>query len=279
MTFVVENGTGVRGANSYVTVQEFRDYHELRGRSTAGLTQAQAQAALVLATDYVDFRWGPQFLGSRRFGSLASRAVFSLTAQPDDGDEVTFGDVTYVFRTSEVEENEVEIGSTILITLANLLSVLASSENDDFAGGEFADPDVAALTVFAVRDGVATAATGTAGTWDVASTAGESGRGQPLEFPRVQLRDRRGDLVVGIPAQLREAVAEYAWRAQDGSALAPDPVVSDTGQRITGQRERVGPIETETTYSAWTSASPLRPYPAADRLLREFIRADGLVRA
>src|SRR5690554_3813411 len=71
---------------------------------------------------------------------------------------------------------------------------------------------------------------------------------QALEFPRKSLRDRTNSIVEGIPAKLKQATAEYALRAIDNE-LAPDPEVHASGNRVTGMREKVGPIEEEFSFA------------------------------
>lgn len=65
--FTVEDGTGVAGANAYLTVADADDYHRLRGNH-AWLEKplGEKQAALVRATDYIEITFGPGFLGTRR---------------------------------------------------------------------------------------------------------------------------------------------------------------------------------------------------------------------
>lgn len=99
---------------------------------------------------------------------------------------------------------------------------------------------------------------------------------QALSFPR---------LGIGwddeVPTGIQRACAEYALRAQDGP-LAPDPVsVDSTGQSVELKREKVGPIEEETRYTAGGAVKLLKPYPAADMLIRPFtVRwGGGLIRA
>lgn len=65
-TFVVETGDGVIGANGYITVAQFKDHHDGRGRVYTPYTDPAIQAAIVRATDYVDKRFGRRFLGSRQ---------------------------------------------------------------------------------------------------------------------------------------------------------------------------------------------------------------------
>jgi hypothetical protein len=97
---------------------------------------------------------------------------------------------------------------------------------------------------------------------------------QPLGFPRHRLYDRAGQLVEGIPENLKKATAEYALRALAGE-LMPDPVTDASGGMVIGNRQKVGPIETEVTYSANAGVRSLKPYPAADRLLSEYLTGGG----
>lgn len=65
-SFTVEDGDGLPGANSYLSVAEANDYHEGRGNTVwtvSTVTDAMKQAALVRATDYIDKRFGTKFRG------------------------------------------------------------------------------------------------------------------------------------------------------------------------------------------------------------------------
>lgn len=60
MAFIVEDGTGVSGANSYATTATADTYLGDRGYTAwAGYTTAQKQARLINATQYVDnaYKW------------------------------------------------------------------------------------------------------------------------------------------------------------------------------------------------------------------------------
>jgi len=141
-----------------------------------------------------------------------------------------------------------------------------------------ADPDIAILTCYVVRDGVATTTTAANGSFDEATSAGYSGRPQVLEFPRQYLYDRAGIRVDGVPIKLQEATYEYAYRAQS-IILAPDPTVDASGLRVTGRKKKVGPIETDIKYAEEQMPVITKPYPAADRLLQEYISTGGIIRA
>ena len=168
MAFTVEDGSVVAGANALLSVAEFKAYHDERGNSYAGKTDAEIEKAIVKGTDYIVVRWEHRLKGY-----------------------------------------PVEVD-------------------------------------------------------------------QALPFPRKCLRDRYGNLLAddAVPNKVKYAVAEYAMRAL-ADALMPDPVVETTGQVIQ-KREKVGPIEEETTYSEGTQVM-VKPYPAADRLLTEYVMPTGRV--
>lgn len=88
---------------------------------------------------------------------------------------------------------------------------------------------------------------------------------QPCEFPRSDLYDRYGRLLLGIPLRLQQAQAELALRALDG-ALDPD---LDRGGLVTS--ESVGPIST-----SYASGAPAgRSFPQVEMLLAELLLAGG----
>jgi hypothetical protein len=94
---------------------------------------------------------------------------------------------------------------------------------------------------------------------------------QALSFPRVNIIDRNGQYVTGIPEKLKRATAEYALRALS-SELLPDPTIDDSGLAVVAKREKVGPLEEQTQFQAnVTNPTLIRPYPTADRLLEEYV--------
>lgn len=97
---------------------------------------------------------------------------------------------------------------------------------------------------------------------------------QALSFPRVQLFDRYGIAVQGIPTNLKKATAEYAVRALL-APLMPDLEVDASGQQVTSKREKIGPLEEEVVLNSSASAKLFKPYPAADRLLMDYINHGG----
>lgn len=67
MAFVVEDGSGLSDANSYITVQEFTDFHTDRGTFASGdFSTTEIQQGAVNATDYLEKRFGRNFRGYRQ---------------------------------------------------------------------------------------------------------------------------------------------------------------------------------------------------------------------
>lgn len=95
---------------------------------------------------------------------------------------------------------------------------------------------------------------------------------QALEFPRV---DNGGQV---MPVNLIRACAEYALRAKSGP-LAPDPVTDPSGYAVQSSTKKVGPIEKTTAFavSPGSARHVIKPYPAADMLLRPLLRSGGSV--
>lgn len=168
MAFTVEDGTGKADANAYIAVADVDAYFTLRGITAWTGSNTVKEQAIVRATDYIETRWGPRFLGIPEF------------------------------------------------------------------------PDTP----------------------------------QALSFPRLYIFDRSGLQIEGVPDKLKKATAEYALRALTAT-LMPDPEVADSGAMVIGNRQKIGPIETEVTYAASMGVRTLKAYPAADKLLYELVTSGG----
>lgn len=272
MAFIVEDGTGVKGATSYASLQEFKDYFSARKEDISSITDDTIQQLLIAATDYIDTRWGLQFFGTRKYKGLAARSYLTLTGLPVADETVTVGTQVYTWKATPTLDTEIEIGVSALQSLSNLAVTLGRVENEDFLTSFFADPDVASLAIFTARDGIATTETMTNGSFNATTSSGSSAHRQRLEFPRVNLRDDAGQLVLGVPYKLRSATIEYAFRANT-TTLAPDPAVDPSGNRVT--KNKVGPIEVQ--YAENTTPKITKAYPLADRLLNEYVFQRGTV--
>jgi len=91
------------------------------------------------------------------------------------------------------------------------------------------------------------------------------GREQNTAWPRLRAYDVDGYLVEGIPEEVADACAEYAFRALS-APLNPDPVTGSN--TLTSYTKKLGPIERTETFKAGAESSQANPsYPAADNLL------------
>lgn len=90
MPFTVQasDGNHVAGANSYITVAFFRDYHTQRGNAlpAAAAQDSAVEQALVRATDYLDGRF--RFVGQRVYGREQSTEWPRSDARDADGYDV-----------------------------------------------------------------------------------------------------------------------------------------------------------------------------------------------
>ena len=66
MAFVLETGTGVTGANSYIAIQAFRDHFTDRGEDFSATSDADVMAGAIRATDYLDKRFGNNYRGFKK---------------------------------------------------------------------------------------------------------------------------------------------------------------------------------------------------------------------
>ncbi len=71
MAFVVEDGTGISDATSYVAVEYADSYFADRLNTLWTGADAVKQSALIAATDYIEIRFGPQFPGSPKIPTQA----------------------------------------------------------------------------------------------------------------------------------------------------------------------------------------------------------------
>lgn len=299
MTVVIERGAGIVGANAYESAAYVTAYLTARARETENnwstSTDAQRNAAVIAATDYIEHRWGQLLRGIKEHRGLTyARGALYLAQLPTAGQTVTIGTQTYTFRASLSVADEVLIGANIAATIDNLVAAVNNEigEGTLYGTGTVVNAVAEASAIRgnqmlceALTDGtpgneVATTTDVTNAEWTAATLIGGSDEAvsQSLSFPRFGLTDRDGRYIYGVPEKIKQAMAEYAVRARSAD-LASDPVTSQTGGDIIRLKEKVGPIETDTSYSEGsTSSNVLSNYPAADRLLREFIAVGGVIR-
>ncbi len=300
MTLILEDGTGVSGANAYTTNALVNAYLVERNRvdenGWSGFAGSEKDASVVAATDYIETRFGQRFLGRRQFQNISvARGTLTFTGQPLDAETVTIDGIVYTYNTALGAANSVLIGANVEASIKNLIDAITGAADklgDTIGLGTVAHTTATAsegigdrMIAVAIDKGtpgndVVTTDTVTAASWATATLAGGSDTGEPqwLSFPRIDLLDREGLRVLGMPAKLLQATAEYAVRNVAGTKLSPDPIVDGTGQIVTAKLTKIGPIETETRYSDWGSLVQLiKPYPAADRLLIGYVLPGGRV--
>lgn len=86
---------------------------------------------------------------------------------------------------------------------------------------------------------------------------------QSLSWPRTDAGDYGED---EVPIKLQRATCEYALRALT-AALAPDPLVDDSGVTVVTVRKKLGPLEKQLQVVGSGYPQLIRAYPSADMLL------------
>lgn len=69
--FKAETGQGLEDANSYASVQQFKDWASLRPRVTVPDNDSDIEKALVSATDWIDANFANAFRGSQQLAMQA----------------------------------------------------------------------------------------------------------------------------------------------------------------------------------------------------------------
>ncbi len=301
MAFVVEDGTGISGANAYVSdtfVDSYLADRSREGQNSWNLSAVSLKkSAIIAATDYIEIRWGLKFLGNRQFNDIsAARATLTFTGQPADAETVTVGLVVYTFNTVLGGANSVLIGTTTeasILNLRNAILATATALGTEVGLGTVVHSDVTAdegtgdtLIAKAKEKGsagnsVVTTETVATASWSSATLLGGGDIREPqsLSFPRLNLFDREGFVILGIPTKLEFATAEYAVRALLVT-LMPDPKIDTTGRSVVRERKHVGPLQKEIEYSIGSQIPRIiHPYPAADKLLAEYVTSgSGVIR-
>ncbi len=302
MALLLETGSGVRGSNSYIIPVFVTAYLKERGREAEnnwnGIGGTLQAAACIAGSDYIDTRWGRRFMGSREFSfNLAkAQAQFSLAGLPIAAETLTIGSKTYTFvaALTTLGADEIVIGTDAADMVDNIIAAINSAIGEGVVYSDLLQSNSSAeaqevkgvptsilLTVLnggASGNDTPLLETATNLTLDTPTFVnGLDGGSQPMEFPRRSLFDQDGRRVLGIPQNLKFAAAEYAVRAALAQ-LFTDPTVDATGRVVTEKFEKVGPIEERTKYQDSSTLSQIiKPYPAADRLLQDYVLPPGRV--
>ena len=269
MTVIVENGTGVLKANSYVGLAYAQTYLQDRGKNVAPwstATKAQKEQALIKATDYIDKRFTLKFLGEVLFTELAvpAKNMLIVTALPAEDDTITFNTTTYTFKIASGGPTEITIGGSTDSCAFNIMSI-ASTQTDMLFSVLGSVVYMESVIADDVQYPTSTDSDGIEFDSPILIGGSASSGQQPLCFPRT--------MFAGIPEVLKMATVEYAVRSMTDE-LMPDPVLDDTGQQVRRKFEKVGPIEEETVYQS-SGGVLFRVYPEADVLLKTLITQNG----
>jgi hypothetical protein len=281
MTIIVEDGSGIIGANSYASVAYADSYFTLRGITTWTGANSLKEAALIKATDYIDLRFRRRFIGWKQFDPqefAQNSLTFAGNAQEDD--TVVIGTETYTFSEVPFGAFEVQIGSVITETVQNFIDIV---NRDSTLVDASAVYDLKVL-VRSKRKGhvgnyITTTSSigGTTFLFPTLRGGNDQGIGQSLEFPRSHAYTISGVPILGVPDILKRATCEYALRALS-QVLVPDPSSEDNGYIATRKFEKIGPIETDTEYLI-SRMDELKRYPAADYLITTLTNhGQGVVR-
>ena len=100
-------------------------------------------------------------------------------------------------------------------------------------------------------------------------------RDQLTQWPRSSALDRDGWYVTGIPLEIKDAIAEYAFRALS-SLLIPDPVTDKTGREVESTEIKAGPITKKVSYIG-RGQNTFKPFPKADRILANLLEPVGMI--
>lgn len=110
MAFTLEDGTGVSGANAYISDTYFTTYHTDRGVD-ATYTATEIQQHIIRASDYVDKRFGRRFRGFK-LRSDQGREWPRLDAYSDDDhtlsgvpDKLEFAIAEYSLLSLQLDRN------------------------------------------------------------------------------------------------------------------------------------------------------------------------------
>lgn len=102
MSFVVEDGSGVANANSYVSAADAVTYFTDRGKTALAATAtATLQVALVLATDYIDSKFS--FNGTRVLAAQTLSWPRSGAADTEEGYTVPTNVIPSVLKRAVIE--------------------------------------------------------------------------------------------------------------------------------------------------------------------------------
>ncbi len=276
---VLENGSGVQGANSAINSDFVTSYlttlnrQDQNGWNADTTTDAIKQAACIAATQYVEKRWGDRFIGEKLYFWEEVKATAEITIDSIATDNSMPGSQYIIIAGERIEfsSGATDIGTAIMNLLPSLTAkkinaelksqgsntIVITSKSYGVMGNYDAEILQESDSDLADDEKIVLNITQWAG--------GLHGGEQQTSYPRE-------DWSEPMPLIYLNALAEYAIRSlADG--LIPDPEVDPSGRVVIEKKERVGAIEEQTKYAVGTSLTQqFKPYPEADILLRPLLR-------
>jgi hypothetical protein len=280
VTFVVEDGFGVEGANAYAPTDYVTQYHADRGRTDWALASATAmEAAIVRATSHVDRVFGSRFTG---FPSSPSQSL-----------EWPRIDAFDVYGNSIVFSEDLEF-SEDAISVSTVTDTLTFGDDHELVTG---DGPVQIDTTGTLPGGLLALTdywvvrTSTAAI-SLAESHQQAMEGDVVDITSVGVGTHtveavEGSLHYSLPEALKRAISEYALQAYRIGELTPNPPTpvqqTDLGGIRSGsvgvKRTKVGPIEIETSDAVFSTLStglvPLPRYPDGDYWLSKLLHSSS----
>lgn len=111
MAFLIEDGSGVAGANSFVTVATYKAYCADRGMDVSCQADDEIETFLIRATDYIERTFGRLYLGTRStttqtLGHPRTGIVIDGVEVPSDelASVLVYATCEYAFRASKYRQ-------------------------------------------------------------------------------------------------------------------------------------------------------------------------------
>jgi hypothetical protein len=109
MTLIIEDGTGVTGADSYVTLDEFKEYADAHGLDYESFDDDELEQAIRRGTRFIDGNYASQWLGRRTHGR-DQRLAWPRTGVIDgDGDAIPVDEIPWEVKYASIESSHREL--------------------------------------------------------------------------------------------------------------------------------------------------------------------------
>lgn len=116
MSLIIENGTGVDGAEAYVSVVDFKSYCDARGLDYDNYDDVEIEQAIRRGTRFIDGNYASQWLGHRTYGRDQRLAWPRTNVVDSDGDSIPTNEIPW-----EVKEATIEAAQRELVEPGGLL--------------------------------------------------------------------------------------------------------------------------------------------------------------